>query len=70
MTNEERCIRFETALDIVRNVYSDYCKDESKTREQSKEFCYFVIDMAKQLAILRAEAKKQKEKSNEQTQET
>ena len=29
MTNEERCIRFETALDIVRNVYSDYCKDES-----------------------------------------
>ena len=60
MTNEERCIKFETAFDIVRNVYSDYCKDESKTREQSKEFCYFVIDMAKQLAILRAEAQKAK----------
>lgn len=60
MTNEERCIRFETALEIVRNVYSDYCKDESKTREQGREFCYFVIDMAKQLAILRAEAQKTK----------
>ena len=33
MTNEERCIKFETALDIVRNVYSDYCKDETPGRQ-------------------------------------
>ena len=61
MTDKERCIRFETAMDIVRDVYSDYCKDESKTREQAREFCHFVINMAKFSAILRNEDKNKKE---------
>lgn len=61
MTDKERCIKFETAFEIVRNIYNDYCKDDNKTREQAKEFCYFVIEMAKFLAILRKEIKNKEE---------
>lgn len=56
MTNAERSIRFETALEIVQRVYSDYCNDESKTREQARAFCDFIIDMNKFSSVLRKEA--------------
>ena len=45
MTPEEREIRFDVARKIVDEIYTDYCKDNSKTREQAREFCNFVCSM-------------------------
>lgn len=61
MTAEERYIRFKTALDIIQNIYSDYCNDVNTTREQAREFCDFVIDMIKYSTILQNEIENKKE---------
>ena len=45
MTDLERKIRFDAALEQVQRVYTDYCRDENKTREQVGDFCEFVIKM-------------------------
>lgn len=58
MTELERKIRFDAALEMVQNVYHDYCRDESKTREQAGKFCDFVIDMIKFSEVLKSEAAK------------
>ena len=57
MTAAERKIRFDIALEMVQRVYDDYCHDQSKTREQSYEFCCFVQDMMKFAGTLGQEAK-------------
>lgn len=56
MTAAERRIRFNIALEMVQSVYTDYCRDESKTREQSGKFCDFVVDMINFSAVLNGEA--------------
>ena len=45
MTPQERAVRFQVASEIVREIYSDYCNDNTKTREQAYEFCDFVRTM-------------------------
>lgn len=45
MTDVERKIRFDIAVEMVQRIYDDYCRDQSKTREQSYEFCCLVNDM-------------------------
>ena len=57
MTATERKIRFDIALEMVQRVYNDYCHDQSKTREQSYEFCCFVQNMIDFSATLDEEAK-------------
>lgn len=58
MTADERKIRFEAALEMVEKVYNDYCRDESKTREERSKFCDFVIDMVNFSSVLKSEATK------------
>lgn len=58
MTELERKIRFDAALEMVQHVYHDYCRDESKTREQAGKFCDFVIDMIKFSEVLKNEVEK------------
>lgn len=55
MTPLERKIRFDIALEIVQSVYTDYCKDQSKNREQTGAFCDFTIDMIKFSSVLSGE---------------
>lgn len=57
MSASERKIRFDIALEMVQRVYDDYCHDQSKTREQSYEFCCFVQDMMKFSGTLGKEVK-------------
>lgn len=45
MTATERKIRFDIALEMVQKVYGDYCRDKSKTREETYEFCCLVREM-------------------------
>lgn len=49
MTNEERKIRMQTALEIMNGVYSDCCHGsrEDMSREDVREFCYFIIEARK-----------------------
>lgn len=56
MTDEERKTRFEVALEIAEKAYSDYCKDENKSREQCLRFNDCIQEMIKMLDILRQEA--------------
>lgn len=57
MTRDERKIRFDVALEIVERVYSDYCHDDSATREQAGDFCEFVQAMIRFSSVLDKEAK-------------
>lgn len=43
MTKEERKIRMQVALEIMDNVYTDVCHDREISREEAREFCYFLI---------------------------
>ena len=52
MTSIERYYKFSTAMDIVRDVYSDYCNDINITRGEAREFCDFVLEMADFMFIL------------------
>ena len=64
MTKSERKIRFETALEIVEKVYSDYCHDTNVTRQQTSEFNDFVTDMICFLTVLENEAKQEVENTD------
>jgi hypothetical protein len=44
MTKEERRIRMQVALEILDNVYTDICHDNETTREETREFCDFIIE--------------------------
>ena len=55
--NAERSIRFNTALEQVEKVYSDYCSDKDTTREQTYEFFDFVRNMIQFAEVLKNEAK-------------
>lgn len=57
MTRDERKIRFDVALEIVQNVYSDYCKDQDMTREQCYDFNDLVVSMIHFSSRLGEEAK-------------
>ena len=59
MTNQEREIRFSTAVDIINKVYSDYCNDNKKTREQVSRFLDFMIEMHEMHEILSKETKQE-----------
>ena len=43
MTNEERKVRMHTALEIMNGVYPR----EDMSREEVREFCYFIIETRK-----------------------
>ena len=59
MTATERKIRFDIALEMVQRIYSDYCRDQNTTREQSYEFCCLVREMVVFADTLGEEAKKE-----------
>ena len=61
MSNLEREIRFSTAVDIINKVYSDYCSDNSKTREQARRFLDFMIEMHNMHEILSKETEAEAE---------
>lgn len=58
MNATERKIRFEIALEMVERIYSDYCRDQSKTREEVQNFCYVVQQMIAFTTTLDEEARK------------
>ncbi len=60
MTREERKVRFDVALDIVYKVYSDYCHDETNTREQCGDFNDVVQKMIQMSEVLEKEKHKNK----------
>ena len=47
MTKEERKIRMQVALEIINSVYTDICHDSETSREEAREFCYFLLDARK-----------------------
>ena len=44
MTKEERKVRMQVALEILDDVYTDICHDNETTREETREFCDFIIE--------------------------
>ena len=44
MTKEERRIRMQVAMEILDAVYTDICHDNEITREETREFCDFIIE--------------------------
>ena len=60
MTEAERKIRFDIALEMAQKVYNDYCHDQNKTREQAYEFCCVVQEMIRFSAVLDGEVKEAK----------
>ncbi len=47
MTKEERKIRMQVALEILNDVYTDICRDNEITREETRDFCDFIIETRK-----------------------
>lgn len=47
MTEIERKIRFDVAIDIVNDVFTDMCREPANvvSRETAQEFAYFLMDM-------------------------
>lgn len=58
MTNEERRIRMEVALEIMNEVYSDCCCDREISREETRDFCDFIIDTRKFIGTMFDKPKK------------
>lgn len=61
MNATERKIRFEIALEMVERIYNDYCRDQSKTREETMRFCHIVQRMIIHKSTLDEEARKEEE---------
>lgn len=58
MNATERKIRFEIALEMVKRIYNDYCRDQSKTREETYKFCYIIQQMVTFASTLDEETRK------------